>query len=102
MNKILNKVQINETIETDAEGNIFKKGMMINIRADNVNEAAQLYRQLKAALNGQNTQSKNTTAPTCECGSLMLLRNGSNGQFYGCASYPKCRNTKEVQEVPRS
>jgi hypothetical protein len=100
MNKILNKVQINETVDTDAEGNILKKGMMINIRADNVNEAATLYRQLKAALNGNG--KSHHSGPTCECGSPMMLRNGSNGPFYGCSSYPRCRNTQEVQEAPYS
>ena len=28
------------------------------------------------------------------CGAELKLRNGSNGQFYGCSNYPKCRFTK--------
>lgn len=33
--------------------------------------------------------------PTCEkCGGSMILRKGKYGQFYGCSSFPKCRNTK--------
>lgn len=33
----------------------------------------------------------------CEkCGSQMVLRKGTKGEFYGCSSYPKCRNTKAV------
>lgn len=31
-----------------------------------------------------------------KCGNEMVLRNGSRGNFYGCSSYPKCRNTKEI------
>lgn len=33
----------------------------------------------------------------CErCGEKMILRKGTKGEFYGCSSYPKCRNTKAV------
>jgi hypothetical protein len=34
--------------------------------------------------------------PKCECGSPMVLRKGKNGEFYGCASFPNCRNTRKV------
>ena len=31
------------------------------------------------------------------CGSgTMLLRDGSNGQFYGCSNYPLCSNTEQT------
>lgn len=31
---------------------------------------------------------------TCgECSSLMILRTGSNGLFYGCSQWPKCKAT---------
>lgn len=28
------------------------------------------------------------------CGSKLVLRQGKNGEFYGCSKYPKCRYTK--------
>lgn len=28
------------------------------------------------------------------CGGKLVLRNGTNGEFYGCSNYPKCRYTK--------
>ena len=32
-----------------------------------------------------------------ECGSgTMLLRDGSNGRFYGCSNFPLCRNTEQT------
>lgn len=31
-----------------------------------------------------------------ECGSYMKKREGQYGEFYGCTSYPKCENTKQV------
>jgi DNA helicase-4 len=32
-----------------------------------------------------------------KCGSgTMLLRDGSNGQFYGCSNYPLCSNTEQT------
>lgn len=35
---------------------------------------------------------------TCpKCGSKLVLRNGSKGQFYGCSSFPKCRHIKSIK-----
>jgi restriction system protein len=34
---------------------------------------------------------------TCsKCGSPMILKTGKRGEFLGCSSFPKCRNTKNV------
>lgn len=33
--------------------------------------------------------------PRCQCGAPMVSRKGKNGEFYGCASYPACKQTKE-------
>ena len=30
------------------------------------------------------------------CGKTLVLRNGKNGQFYGCSGYPDCRFTKKA------
>lgn len=30
------------------------------------------------------------TAPTCYCGSPMILRNSVHGRFYGCSRFPDC------------
>jgi four helix bundle suffix protein len=36
-------------------------------------------------------------APACpQCGQPMRLRNGRNGNFWGCTAYPTCRGTLEV------
>ena len=86
----LPKVQINETIEKDANGKVSKTSLMINIRSNQVEEAEELYRQLQAKLNGGGN------APTCECGSPMVLREGKKGPFYGCVAFPQCRKTKDL------
>lgn len=31
------------------------------------------------------------------CGGQLILRNGKNGSFYGCSSYPKCRFTRQIK-----
>lgn len=37
--------------------------------------------------------------PRCsECGSPMVLRHGSRGDFFGCQNYPSCRATQEVKK----
>ena len=34
---------------------------------------------------------------TCAyCGAKLVLRNGKNGEFYGCSNYPKCKFTKNI------
>ena len=39
---------------------------------------------------------------TCEdCGGAMTVRRGRRGFFLGCASYPKCKGTKEPGEVTK-
>ena len=110
INNEFNKLQINETIEKDANGNVYKRSLMLNIRCNDVAEADKLYRQLKAKFNGNpgtgsEDKSKaagnsgNSNVPTCECGRPMVLRNGSRGAFYGCSGFPQCRKTKQVPEV---
>jgi hypothetical protein len=39
-------------------------------------------------------QASEMVGPRCRDGHLMALRNGSNGKFWGCSRYPKCKNTK--------
>lgn len=31
-----------------------------------------------------------------KCGSMMTIRQGENGPFYGCTNFPTCRCTKEI------
>ncbi len=36
----------------------------------------------------------------CEiCGRTMVIRWGRNGRFYACSGYPKCKNTKPIEEA---
>jgi hypothetical protein len=101
INNEFNKLQINETIEKDGNGNVYKRSLMFNIRSNSVEEAEKLYRQLKARLNGsvshngfKNGKVVDDSAPVCECGRQMVPRQGVNGAFYGCSGFPQCRRTK--------
>ncbi len=39
----------------------------------------------------------------CEkCGSDMIVKNGRNGKFLACSGYPKCKNTKSLEEPKES
>ncbi len=39
----------------------------------------------------------------CEkCGSDMIIKNGRNGKFLACSGYPKCKNTKSLEEPKES
>lgn len=53
----------------------------------------------------QANQKANPTVPdevseeVCEkCGSAMVIKNGRNGQFLACSGYPKCKNTKTLNQ----
>ena len=40
-------------------------------------------------------------SPKCpHCGGDMVLRSGVHGKFYGCLSFPKCRGTRNYEELP--
>jgi len=104
MTQEINKIQINENIETAPDGKIIKSSILINIRTDDTREAVKLYQELKESLNNPTgiTRSKMEEAPLCEeCGSPMTLRhNGKkNSYFYGCSKFPNCRFTVP-QEIP--
>ena len=104
-----NKIQINETIDKDPNGEVIKRSLMINIRANDVKEADELYRDLKQVFNGDSVkvnhnEKKNGKGPICErCGAPMISRRGKNGPFWGCITYPGCKFTKpidEIEEIP--
>lgn len=106
INNEFNKIQINETLDRDSNGNTLRRSMMINIRANSVEEADKLYRQLKAKLNskavdrkdGENRPAGNTgngKTTICQCGKAMILKQGRRGPFYSCSGYPQCRITKD-------
>ena len=37
-----------------------------------------------------------------KCGSAMVVKNGRNGKFLACSAYPKCKNTKSLEEQKES
>jgi restriction system protein len=48
------------------------------------------------SLEKKETTTENLVLKCSRCGSPMLLRTGTKGQFYGCSSFPKCRYTQNV------
>lgn len=98
-------VQLNETIDKANDGTIIKRSLMINIRGESPERVIELFGTIKQELSdkiGQETQKslnlEETETPKCsKCGSPMVLRqNGQKGNlFYGCSTFPKCRNTME-------
>ena len=35
----------------------------------------------------------------CRCGGVFILRDGKNGEFYGCSRYPGCTHTASVTQI---
>ena len=48
--------------------------------------------QLKLGLNTSDEKGK--LCPICN--SVMILRNGKYGNFYGCSKYPYCKGTRKA------
>ncbi|MBQ9199367.1 MAG: topoisomerase DNA-binding C4 zinc finger domain-containing protein [Lachnospiraceae bacterium] len=45
----------------------------------------------------ENLENNKKTQKLCpKCGSVLKLRNGIYGEFYGCSGYPNCRYTENV------
>ena len=42
------------------------------------------------------TNKDKSASPQCQCGQPMRRRKSSNGEFWGCSSYPKCRFTRSI------
>jgi hypothetical protein len=106
INNDYNRVQINETIDKDANGNVYKRSLMLNIREESVAKAEELYLDLKRRLNGtvvvhnNKSERNNGKGPVCDlCGSPMIKRHGRKGEFYGCSGFPNCTNTKPLEQV---
>jgi phosphomannomutase len=53
-----NRVQINHTEDRDAAGKLLKHGLMINIRANDTEEAVKLYADLRKQLSGLGVEEK--------------------------------------------
>ncbi len=46
---------------------------------------------------------KQVTDILCDkCGAPMVVHNGQYGEFLGCSNYPKCRNTMQINQPPKS
>lgn len=122
-----NKIQINSVLDMDANGQIIKKSLMLNIRADDVKTACKLYEDLKKKIEGEeekpekkakkkNQPESEETAeketPLCPIHQvpMLLKQNKSNGNlFYGCPHWMPNRkgcnetmpySTKEGKEIP--
>jgi len=37
-----------------------------------------------------------------KCGADMIIKNGRNGKFLACSAYPKCKNTRSLEETKES
>lgn len=46
--------------------------------------------------NIRNTQKELNSNICPRCGGTLVLRRGTNGAFYGCSSFPKCKFTKKM------
>ena len=59
-------------------------------------------KELKVALGDNSKQDKApeeaSDVPCEKCGTMMVIRSGKFGKFLACPNFPKCRNTKPIEE----
>lgn len=56
-------------------------------------------RRLRVKVEGLLSRVKEESPIWCRsCGSMMVKREGRHGEFYGCVSFPKCRQTVSVRD----
>lgn len=77
----------------------------VNLTAEDMEKYYNLLLELKESnqvteeqhINNIHQMQENIQQGICpRCGAQLVLRNGKNGQFYGCANYPDCRFTKRI------
>lgn len=84
--KVLTIEQIDKICQRISEIQITDE-QTIKDHADNV----QYYRKYKENL------IDNEICPRCH--GKLIKRNGKNGSFYGCSNFPKCRYTKNIENI---
>lgn len=61
-------------------------------------------RELRLALRDNSKVEKEpdeeTDIPCDKCGTKMVIKSGKFGKFLACPNFPKCRNTKALEEPP--
>ena len=83
---VLSEEKIDEIYKVITDNQITDK----NIIKDH-KENVQKYVEYK------NKLVENEICPRCY--GKLIKRNGKNGQFYGCSNYPKCRYTKNIDNI---
>lgn len=97
-------VQISEMHEFDSNNKIVKRSILLNIKELSAERATEILKELRERIIGTNEISapEKTETPKqplmCTCGNVMILRKGRNGYFFGCNSYPECRQTMSADD----
>lgn len=68
----------------------------MDIVHDKLLEAASDMTNKEHVQNIKKTQKELAQNICPRCGGELILRKGTNGSFYGCSNYPKCKFTKKV------
>ena len=54
--------------------------------------------QIQVVTQGLKSSIIKTNIPCEKCGAFMIIRQSANGKFLACPNYPKCKNTKSLNE----
>lgn len=94
------QVGARSTIVETVKSEIAKKeNLFSENEVDAIYEKLQQYCRADAETKKEHLEQVKEKMVTCpKCGGKLVLRKGKNGEFYGCANFPKCRYTKAKNE----
>lgn len=110
LGKVVNKVLVNyfsETINVDFTAKM--EGELDQIEQGKIKRndlLKEFYSEFSKSLKNAETNKKEVktlieekTSEVCDkCGSPMIIKWGRFGKFMACSNYPKCSNTKQIEE----
>jgi len=78
------------------EDNKFLTGLKIELSFRKTPRAKKLDSRIRSKLSSDLEKLKSETKFCNECGSLMEIKFGKYGMFWGCTDFPQCKNTKKI------
>ena len=81
-----------EELDEIARGEISWKPIVRNFWKPFINLIDQKDNELKKS----DIISEETEEICPRCGEHLIIKLGRYGKFYGCSSYPKCKNTEKI------
>lgn len=92
----LKKKQLRKDLKKEETNAKIRNKKTNEMKAKELFEKAGFLRTDKTRLEHELTNKCNVGGKCPKCSSVMVLRKGKYGDFLGCSSFPKCKNTEKL------